>query len=293
LTFLPGIESPSVREKDTSLPCQIYKHIRPLFFNKKANKRSLLDSLEEWARGNLARADVSTHARNNVRQTEADRRANQRHQSEEPPLRLKLTGPEKVRCMEQLLSLILDEEYLLANGRVVDTKKRLAAVSFGHAKGLSPKKRRYDDDAEDEDFHTAPNSPVKSVVLPQSPFAKNDTAASFPQMPQGAFQGPRRVSGTVNSTVNNQRAAQLPARGSGNLSSRSTSQIYPSPGRMMGLFRRLESSRRTSIRGRSIRRLFRRQPKNNLHSLKGLIIRCRQGRRLLSHRPNLRPMCPL
>jgi hypothetical protein len=34
-----------------------------------------------------------------------------------------LSGPEKDMCMRQLLALMEDEEYLLANGRVVNTKK--------------------------------------------------------------------------------------------------------------------------------------------------------------------------
>ncbi|KAJ5562775.1 RNA-dependent RNA polymerase eukaryotic-type [Penicillium sp. DV-2018c] len=227
---LPGIESPSVREKDTSLPVQIYKHIRPLFFNKKANKRSLLDNLEEWARGNLAQAD-------NVPQTEADRRASHRHRCqsvEPPPLRLKLTPPEKVRCMEQLLSLIKDEEYLLRNGRViVDTKKRLAAISFDDDKDLSRKKRRCDDDSDDGDFHTAPNSPVEHFVLPR-PSVKNGGAASFPVVSQGVSHEPRRVSGAVNSPVGNQQTDRIPASGSGNLSSPGIGRVYPSSGRNDG-----------------------------------------------------------
>ncbi|KAJ5795017.1 RNA-directed RNA polymerase [Penicillium paradoxum] len=203
---LPGIESPSAREKDTSLPSQIYKHIRPLFYNKKIDKRSLLDNLEEWARGNLQPASNHIHAQHSASQTAAARRASQRHSSEEPPLQLKLTGPQRDECMKQLLSLMKDEEYFLANGRVINTKKRLAVISFGEAKGLSPKKRRLDknDDDEDEQFHTAPNSPEKSYLLAQSPLGKNgDGNVQLPEKMQAAFQGVsgQFVTGRPNSSV--------------------------------------------------------------------------------------------
>ncbi|KAJ5048489.1 hypothetical protein NUH16_006993 [Penicillium rubens] len=224
---LPGIESPSVRERNTSLPSQIYKHIRPLFFNNKVDKRSLIDNLEEWVRGNLPLA-----VQNNVYQTNAGRRASQRHQSEEPAPPLSLSGPEKDMCMRQLLALMEDEEYLLANGRVVNTKKRLAANSFGDAKGLSPKKQRFDDEDEDENFHTAPNSPVKGSVLAQSPLGENgDGALQFPEMAQAAFRGPRRNSGAANLPVNNHRAIQSPARASMGIASPAKCQVHPSPGR--------------------------------------------------------------
>ncbi|EKV12907.1 RNA-directed RNA polymerase, putative [Penicillium digitatum] len=226
---LPGIESPSARERNNSLPSQIYKHIRPLFFNNQVDKRSLLNNLEEWVRGNLPLAGSN---QNHVYQTNADRRARQRHQSEEPAPPLSLTGPEKDMCMKQLLALMEDEEYLLANGRVVNTKKRLAANSLGDAKGLSPKKQRFDDEDEDENFHTTPSSPVKGSMLVQSPLGKNgDGGWQSPEMVQVAFQRPRRISGTVNLPVNNQRSIQSLAQGSVGIASPTKRQVNAAPGR--------------------------------------------------------------
>jgi hypothetical protein len=45
------------------------------------------------------------------------------------------------------------------------TCKRLAANSFGDAKGLSPKKQRFDDEDEDENFHTAHNTAIRQKIL--------------------------------------------------------------------------------------------------------------------------------
>ncbi|CAG8899882.1 unnamed protein product [Penicillium egyptiacum] len=210
---LPGIESPLARERNTSLPSQIYKHIRPLFFNNKADKRSLIDNLEEWVRGNLPLA-----VQKNVSETNVDRRASQRHQSEEPAPPLSLTGPEKDMCMKQLLALMKDEEYF-----------------FGEWSCLSPKKQTSDDEDEDENFHTAPNSPVKGSVLAQSPLGKNgDEALQFPETVQAAFRGPRRNSGVTNLPVNNHRIIQSPARTSMGIASPTKCQVHPSPGRDNG-----------------------------------------------------------
>ncbi|KAF4763804.1 hypothetical protein HAV15_000882 [Penicillium sp. str.  len=225
---------------------RIYKHIRPLFFNNKVDKRSLIGNLEEWVHGNLPLAGPG-YAQNPNYRTNADRRASQRHQSEEPALPLSLTGPEKDMCMKQLLALMEDEEYLLANGRVVNTKKRLAANFFGDAKGLSPKKQRFDDEDEDEHFHTAPDSPVKGSVLARSPLAKNgDGGLQFPEMVQAAFQGSsRRVSGTVNLPVNNQRPIQSPARGLVGIVSPAKIPVHPSPRRNDGPVQSLGNSKET------------------------------------------------
>ncbi|KAJ5165296.1 RNA-dependent RNA polymerase eukaryotic-type [Penicillium coprophilum] len=230
---LPGIESPSARERNTSLPSQIYKHIRPLFFNNKVDKRSLIGNLEEWVRGNLPLAG-QLQPQNPVYRTNADRRA-QRHQSEEPALPLLLTGPEKDMCMNHLLKLMNDEEYLLANGRVVNMK-RLAANSFGDAKGLSPKKQRVDDDEDaNENYHTAPNSPVKGSVLAQSPLGKNgDGGLQFPEMVQAAFRRPQRSSGAANLPVNSHSALQSPARESIATRSPAEGRVHLSPGRNHG-----------------------------------------------------------
>lgn len=227
---LPGIESPLARERNTSLPSQIYKHIRPLFFNNKVDKRSLIGNLEEWVRGNLPLAGPG-HAQNPNYRADADRRASQRHQSEEPALPLSLTGPEKDMCMKQLLALMKDEEYLLANGRVINTKKRFAANSIADAQGLSPKKQRLDNEDEDEHFHTAPNSPVKGSVLAQSPLGKNGDG----EMVQTAFQGSSwRVSGTASLPVSSHRTIQSPARGPVGIASPAKILVHPSPGRNDG-----------------------------------------------------------
>ncbi|KAJ5198905.1 RNA-dependent RNA polymerase eukaryotic-type [Penicillium cf. griseofulvum] len=222
---LPEIESPSARER-----------YQPPYSNLQAysptcDKRSLINNLEEWVRGNLP-LDQS-QVQKPVYRTNADRRASLRHQSEEPALPLSLTDLEKDMCMSHLLKLMDDEEWLLTNGRVVNTKKRLAANSFGDAKGLSPKKQRFDEDEdENENFHTVPNTPVKGSVLAQSPLGKNGGGGlQIPEVVQAAFQGPRGASGVTNLPVNSHRVVQSSTRGSIAIASPAITQVQPSPRR--------------------------------------------------------------
>ncbi|CAI7659224.1 unnamed protein product [Penicillium bialowiezense] len=133
---LPGYESPSVRENNTTLPYQVYKHLRPLFYNVKFN-RSLKPELEEWVRG---RAGLHAH----------------------------------------------DEEYLIGHGRQ-ENAKRLADDPLGQVRGLSRKKRRISDD--EDDYHTAPNSPSKEPAVAHSPLGRHgDGAPLLPQMPKARTQ---------------------------------------------------------------------------------------------------------
>lgn len=89
---LPGYESPSVRENNTTLPYQVYKHLRPLFYNVKFN-RSLKPELEEWVRG---RAGLHAHG--------------------QPSPLPAPTSKQRDERTQYLLRLIEDEEYLIGHG---------------------------------------------------------------------------------------------------------------------------------------------------------------------------------
>ncbi|KAJ6002274.1 hypothetical protein N7522_007501 [Penicillium canescens] len=54
---VPGIESPSAREGNTTPPWQIYKRLRPLFYKGCAN--GLLVDLREWVAGQASPAPAS------------------------------------------------------------------------------------------------------------------------------------------------------------------------------------------------------------------------------------------
>ncbi|KAJ5318978.1 uncharacterized protein N7506_011682 [Penicillium brevicompactum] len=159
---LPGYESPSVREKNTTLPYQVYKHLRPLFYNAKF-QGSLKPDLEEWVRG---RAGLLAHG--NVTPLPAP------------------TPNQRDERTQYLLKLIEDEEYLIGHGRQ-ENAKRLASDPLGQVRGLSRKKRRISDD--EDDFHTAPNSPSKESASLQSPLGRyGDGAPQLPQMAKARTQ---------------------------------------------------------------------------------------------------------
>jgi hypothetical protein len=251
---VPGIESPSAREGNTTLPWQIYKRLRPLFYKGCAN--GLLVDLREWVAGQASSAPASAGGgsgygyvqRRGQDNVNPSPRNNARVSVEPPDLpRLSLSFSESAKGdrMRYLLKLIEDEEYMLVNGRVVDTfmststqttsktghnqnqnqnqanatsNKRLAEnppISFV---GLSPKKKRrfsvdYDRDLEDDDledpdelFHTAPNSPVKA--LPFVPVRQSPLGKNG----DGAFRSPSKGSASFQSPVRRAISFTSPAK---------------------------------------------------------------------------------
>jgi hypothetical protein len=195
---LPGIESPSVRENNTTLPYQVYKRLRPLFFNAKVNKEALKGHLDEWVRGRL-----DDQARGAIR--------GQRYQSEgplPPP-----TNKEQDERMLYLLQLMKDEDYFEQNGRQESVKKSLAEDLSGKVIGSSPKQRSLANDDEDEQFQTAPNSPFEDSVTAQSPLPKyGDDDWKLPQTVQTRFQASCRTSETGNSQGRQDRPIQSPVK---------------------------------------------------------------------------------
>ncbi|CAG8079886.1 unnamed protein product [Penicillium olsonii] len=171
---LPGIQSPSSRENNTTLPYQVFKHLRPLFYNSKFVHESLKADLEDWVRGT---AEV------------------QLRYQRAPPLPAP-TPQQRDERTKYLLKLIEDEQYLIGHGR--QDAKRLAGDPLEQVKGLSFKKRRITDE---DEFHTAPNSPTKEsgLAMRQSPLGKHgDGSFQMPQMtPAKALA--RSFSGTSSS----------------------------------------------------------------------------------------------
>ncbi|KAJ5775361.1 uncharacterized protein N7511_000372 [Penicillium nucicola] len=131
---VPGIESPSSREGNTSPPWQIYKRLRPLFYKGCAN--GLVVDLREWVVGQaqppapINRVSESgripcSAARSYPVMTPANSRIVE--PSDLPrSLSRTLSVSESARAdrMRYLLKLIEDEEYMVTNGRVETTSTR-------------------------------------------------------------------------------------------------------------------------------------------------------------------------
>ncbi|KAJ5317803.1 hypothetical protein PENANT_c004G02203 [Penicillium antarcticum] len=139
---VPGIESPSSRERNTTPPWQIYKRLHPLFYKGYAN--GLVVDLREWVVGQSSPAPVSTEGFGQGRglnrfqiqnqdqgstlgKNSASARTNARMRVEPPDLShsvsISLSISDSVRAdrMRYLLKLIEDEEYMIMNGRVDTT----------------------------------------------------------------------------------------------------------------------------------------------------------------------------
>ncbi|KAJ5851681.1 RNA-dependent RNA polymerase eukaryotic-type [Penicillium soppii] len=208
---LLGFESPPAPEHNTPLPYQVYKHLRPLFYNVKVNNEVLKGDFADWI--NSRKVDVQAPVRS------------QRYQSEESPL-LPSTSNEKDERMRYFLRLMKDKEWFLQNGVQEIEKKRLAEDPSLQVMGLSRKKRRLANNDEDEQFHTAPNSPVKGSLTASSPLGQHGNGNwQVPPMAQASPRPPRRASGTVNplgiplkptqSAGKNQQTSRAPVKYSG------------------------------------------------------------------------------
>jgi hypothetical protein len=138
---VPGIESPSAREGNTTPPWQIYKRLRPLFYKGCAN--GLLIDLREWIAGQASPAPAGGGSgfvqRRSLNQNNTiAARANARMSIEPPDLRQSLSSTDAAKGdrMRYLLKLIEDEEYMVSNRRVdtctsMSTSTRNASMT-GH-----------------------------------------------------------------------------------------------------------------------------------------------------------------
>ncbi|KAJ5182540.1 hypothetical protein N7492_000156 [Penicillium capsulatum] len=154
---VPQGVSPASLQRNGNLRWRVYNCMQRLYWLRKpVDGRERLETivvdLEEWIYG----GDAST----TVAQGE---RARQR--SEEP----QLDDAEKDRRLEYLLDLLKDELYILKQSVVRDEAGPDSARDnpTDNPPSLSPKRRRVSDD--EDEFHTAPNSPVKDRSVGPSP----------------------------------------------------------------------------------------------------------------------------
>lgn len=150
----PGVASPSTREDQTSPRWRVYKGIKCLYYQRRMGLDRLIHGFGEWVDGQDLPRAAPVHATRN------------RRCSQGPII---LSDKERNKRLEYLQKLV-DDEMWEANGGT--SVHRISDISTDWSmKSGSPKKRKLSDarDDEDEDFHTAPNSPTKAVGPVQSP----------------------------------------------------------------------------------------------------------------------------
>ncbi|RHZ43398.1 RNA dependent RNA polymerase [Aspergillus thermomutatus] len=155
----PRIYSPSVGRNEQTPRWRTYNGLKRLYFNREVDLGRILNDFEEWVH---SRSTSHLNTRNGVG------RISQRHPAVSRRERLMVADPtvvsthEKAERLAYLLKLVDDEIYLLSRGsvRVYADDDRMQ-VSPGTV--FRPLKRRIPEEEEDEDeYHTAPNSPVKN-----------------------------------------------------------------------------------------------------------------------------------
>ncbi|EAW12686.1 RNA dependent RNA polymerase [Aspergillus clavatus NRRL 1] len=164
----PQIYSPSVGSNDHSPRWRTYNGLKRLYFNSEVDLARILNDFEEWIasrstelmdmRGN--RAQVSQ------RQSSAARR--QQLMCSTPAL---VSSHEKEERLRYFMELVDDEIYLLNRGSVRYHPEN-DRMQISPASALRPLKRRISEqeEEENEEYHTAPNSPVKD---PQNAFSRS------------------------------------------------------------------------------------------------------------------------
>jgi hypothetical protein len=152
----PKISSPSALETQTSPRWRVYKGIKRLYYQRRPGLDRLIHGFGEWVDGqNLPRAATGHATRN------------RRKRSEEPTI---LSDQERNKRLEYLQRLVEDEIWE-ADGGTLRAKRVSESSTDRSAQSGSPKKRRlFELEAEEDDeFHTAPNSPTKPARPVRSP----------------------------------------------------------------------------------------------------------------------------
>ncbi len=151
----PGFASPSTREDQTSPRWRVYKGIKCLYYQRRTGLDRLIHGFGEWVDGQDLPRAAPIHVTRN-----------RRRRSQEPII---LSDKERNKRLEYLQTLV-DDEMWEANGGTRAHRISDSSTDWSTKSG-SPKKRKLSDarDDEDDEFHTAPNSPTKAVRLVQSP----------------------------------------------------------------------------------------------------------------------------
>lgn len=143
---IPENSSPRALRNNNTPPDLVYKGLKKLYYSHPLIIDSILAHFEEWVSGNSAVQEPRTKQQWSWGQWGITKWLHQEARDER---------------VSYLLHLIKDEEYMLEN-KHSDSNERAPKNLRETNTGFSPKKRRisYGDD---DEFHTAPNSPSKGI----------------------------------------------------------------------------------------------------------------------------------
>ena len=192
---LPHGQSPITLQQKHGLRFRGFTLLRMLHYQRQKSPDGklvldrVLNNFDEWIHGRQAVANQIHVGRANGKRG--------RQRSEEP---LDLNDDEKEERLRYLVQLLEDEKYLAEHSCGQDgsfNRSFGASVSehpLDNGPRISPKRRRVSDD-EDDEFHTAPNSPVKNKGVGQSPMLdldKLDISLVANDVPQSLFAEPQK-----------------------------------------------------------------------------------------------------
>ncbi|KAA8647013.1 RNA dependent RNA polymerase [Aspergillus tanneri] len=151
----PRIYSPSTARDDKSLRWRSYRGIQRLYYDRNVDLNRILNSFDEWVSSQTAPPLV-----NNARK----RVANNLLLDGGRGLLSRQDGNERLRYFVKLID---DELYLLGKGSFVSHLGENEQQPLVEQPAIECRKRRLS--SEDDEFYTAPNSPVKNADSSHSP----------------------------------------------------------------------------------------------------------------------------
>ena len=158
----PLLFSPSVHHDGKAPGWRIYSGIKRLYFGD-SDVNLMINDFEEW----VCARQVPTHAFRSFSGLSGRERL-------VGPGRVFVSSKEREERLRYLGKLVDDAIYLF-NGGSYGSRSAQKGNAKGNGNGAnesrnrSPRKRRISDDEDEEEFHTAPNSPVKPVPAAPAP----------------------------------------------------------------------------------------------------------------------------
>ncbi|KAI2931794.1 hypothetical protein CBS147320_2475 [Aspergillus niger] len=155
--------SPSIGENNKSLGWSLYGRIRVLYFNRKVDLNRIFNDFEEWLASQSAVLPAGDGRWGHIPGSFANTSRNIFINN----VSSTISKEERQRYLERLFN---DELYLLTGSFPAPSKGNELLEEPPVPSG-SPLKRRL---SVEEEFHTAPSSPVKDPDRPHSPISKED-----------------------------------------------------------------------------------------------------------------------
>ncbi|RAK98924.1 RNA dependent RNA polymerase [Aspergillus ibericus CBS 121593] len=163
----PRIYSPSIGRTDSSLSWSIYRRLKRLYFDRSVDLNQILNNFEEWV---VSQSTTDLHRASRLGHMPGSFLSFSGRDTLTGNGCMRISQYERHERLTYLGGLIEDELYLLNKGSFSALKGDGGLPAEPPATGKSLKRRL----SIEEEFHTAPNSPVKDADRADTPMDRED-----------------------------------------------------------------------------------------------------------------------